>query len=327
MRIIYGTGSSSDSGGGGDAALDPQRFRNPVVTLGVFDGVHRGHRAVLARTREMAARKNGEVVVVTFDVHPRQLTTGRPPPLITSLAHRLLLLSRESVDVTVVLKFDEALRETPAEDFVEHILLGGIGAVGVVLGHDSHFGHDRRGNTDLLRRMLEPRGIPVEGTEPVTLSDGTVVSSSAIRAAVSNGDLDAAARLLGRPPALFGTVVRGDGRGRQLGFPTANLDMRHELRPGRGVYGAKTTIDGTTWPAVVNIGGRPTFTPEADEDTVEVHVLGFAGDLYGRDLEVTLFGKLRDEARFDGPAALRDQITNDCLDLLGRIRERTWSLV
>jgi riboflavin kinase/FMN adenylyltransferase len=294
----------------------------------VFDGVHRGHRAVLARTREMAARKNGEVVVLTFDVHPRKVTTGAPPPLITSLGHRLLLLGREGVDVTVVLRFDAAMRETPAETFVEEVLLRGIGAVGVVLGHDSHFGHDRRGNVDLLREMLEPRGIPVESTEPVTLAEGTVVSSSAIRLAVSTGDLVEAGRLLGRTPALFGTVVRGDQRGRTLGFPTANLDMRHELRPGRGVYGARTTIDGCTWPAVVNIGGRPTFRPEdGDGDTVEVHVLGFDGDLYGHDLEVTLFDKLRDERRFDGPEALRDQITRDCLAVLGRLREREWTLV
>jgi riboflavin kinase/FMN adenylyltransferase len=294
----------------------------------VFDGIHRGHRAVLARTREMAARKNGEVVVLTFDVHPRKVTTGAPPPLITSLAHRLLLLGREGVDVTVVLRFDAAMRETPAETFVEEVLLRGIGAVGVVLGHDSHFGHDRRGNVGLLREMLDPRGIPVESTEPVTLSEGTVVSSSAIRAAVSTGDLVEAGRLLGRTPALFGTVVRGDQRGRTLGFPTANLDMRHELRPGRGVYGARTTIAGRTWPAVVNIGGRPTFRPADDDgDTVEVHVLGFDGDLYGQDLEVTLFEKLRDEQRFDGPEALRDQITRDCLALLGRLREREWTLV
>ncbi len=324
MRTLYGTD-----------ALSPDRFRNPVVTIGVFDGIHRGHRAVLARTREMAARKNGEVVVLTFDVHPRKVTTGAPPPLITSLDHRLLLLGREGVDVTVVLRFDAALRETSAEDFVDDVLLRGIGAVGVVLGHDSHFGHDRRGNVDLLRSLLGPQDIPVESTEPVTLAEGNVVSSSAIRAAVTGGDLAEAGRLLGRTPALFGTVVRGEQRGRTLGFPTANLDMRHELRPGRGVYGARTTIDGQTWPAVVNIGGRPTFRPEDDvaaadhqpEDTVEVHVIGFDGDLYGRDLEVTLFDKLRDERRFDGVAALRDQITLDCLEMLARLREREWTLV
>ncbi len=344
MRTIHGTA------GGDGRGLDPARFRNPVVTIGVFDGMHRGHRAVLARTAEMAARKNGEVVVITFDVHPRAVTTGEPPPLITGLAHRLLLLARDGVDAAVVLRFDEALRETSAEDFVQRVLIDGIGAVGVVLGHDSHFGHDRRGNAQFLRRLLAPRGIPVESTAPVTLDDGTVVSSSAIRRAVASGDLAAAGRLLGRPPALFGTVIRGDGRGRELGFPTANLDMHHELRPARGVYGGKTTIDDRTWPAVVNIGARPTFTaaptragpgddPRAgpgvgpgvgdgtdDGDTVEVHVIGYEGDLYDRSVEVILFEKLRDETRFDGPEPLRDQITRDCLDLLGRLRERTWSL-
>ncbi len=394
MRTLYGTRS-----------LAPERFRNPVVTLGVFDGIHRGHRAVLARTREMAARRNGEVVVLTFDVHPRGLTVGCAPPLITSLEHRLALLAREGVDATVVLRFDEELRETSAEDFVEHVLLRGIGVVGVVLGHDAHFGHERRGDHALLARLLGPRGIPVERTEPVTLRDGTVVSSSAIREAVARCDLDAAARLLGRPPALFGRVVHGDGRGRALGFPTANLDLRQELRPGRGVYAGRTTLDGVTWPALVNIGARPTFrkppaaaapagaaataataaaigaagsgdasapsasasattaattaasgavcaagatsaaavagaaaaratasspSPDphdgADDDIVEVHILGLDADLYGRDLEVPLWTRLRDERRFESVDALRAQIAADALELLDRLADGTWSL-
>ncbi len=316
MRTFHGTDD-----------LAPDRFRRPVVTIGVFDGVHRGHRAVLARTREMAARQGGEVVVLTFDIHPRTLTTGHAPPLITSLGHRLLLLGREGVDSTVVLQFDEALRETPAIRFIDDVLVARIGVKGVVVGHDTHFGHRREGDHALLAARLVPRGIPVETTEPVTLRDGTVVSSSAIRAAVSSGDLDAAARLLGRPPALFGTVVRGDGRGKQLGFPTANLDMRHELRPGRGVYGGAARYDGVIRPAVVNIGGRPTFHPEAHEDTVEVHVLGWEGDLYGRDVEVTLFGKLRDERRFESVDALREQIAADCRELEERLASREWLLV
>ncbi len=316
MRTLYGS-----------VDLHPARFRNPVVTLGVFDGLHRGHRAVLARTRELAARVNGEVVVLTFDVHPRKVTTGEPPPLITSLAHRLLLLGREGADATVVLQFDQQLRTTSARQFVEQVLLAGIGAQGVVVGHDTHFGLDREGDHALLDEMLSPLGIPVERTEPVTLRDGTVVSSSAIRRAVAGGDLEMAARLLGRPPALFGTVVDGEGRGRALGFATANLDMRHELRPGRGVYAGKVRIDGRTWPAVVNIGGRPTFHPEGvDADTVEVHICGFEGDLYGRDVEVTLFDHLRPERRFDGPDALRTQIARDVMTTLERVRTGAWSL-
>ncbi len=315
MRVLHGT-----------ADLSPERFRRPVVTLGVFDGVHRGHRAVLARTREMAAREGGEVVVLTFDVHPHKLTVGRAPPLITSLPHRLALLAREGVDTTVVLRFDSSLRETTAQRFVEEVLLGRIGARGVVVGHDTHFGHDREGDHALLERILGPRGVPVLRTEAVTLDDGTVVSSSSIRAAVASGDLAAAARLLGRPPALFGVVVKGDGRGRTLGYPTANLDMQRELRPGRGVYAGHTTIDGVRYAAAINVGGRPTFFPEGeDADTVEVHVLDYDGDLYGLQLEVPLFGKLRDERKFDTPEALRAQIERDVADVTACMADDTWS--
>lgn len=309
----------------GSAGLAPDRFRRPVVTIGVFDGVHRGHRAVLARTRELAARSGGEVVVLTFDRHPRAVTEGRAPAEITSPAHRLHLLAREGVDTTIVLHFDDELREMQAERFVDDILLARIGVRGVVVGHDTHFGHHRGGSFELLRERLAPLGVPVERMEPVRLSDGTIVSSSAIRAAVARGDLDAAERLLGRAPALFGEVVRGDGRGKDLGFPTANLDLAGELHPNRGVYGAAVEIDGRTWPAVVNIGGRPTFHA-AGTETVEVHVLDWTGDLYGRVLEVFLLGKLRDEQRFDGPAALRAQIARDVASARERIATGAWRL-
>ncbi len=339
MRILRGT-----------SELSPERFRDPVVTIGVFDGVHRGHRVLLAQGREMAARAGGEFVVLTFHIHPRAVTTGDAPALITSLPHRLHLLEREGVDTTVVLHFDDALREMPARQFVEDILLTRIGVRGVALGYDSHFGHNREGGPELLQQLLGPRGIPVQATEAVCLrrdassagdagdvsscdvpGAGEIVSSSAIRAAVASRDLATAARLLGRPPALFGTVVKGDGRGRQLGIPTANLDLGGELRPQRGVYGAHVTVDGATYAAAVNIGGRPTFYPEDDgADTVEAHLIGFDGalhgDLYGRSLEVVLLGHLRDEQRFDGPDALRAQIERDIAVLLGRIEDGTWRL-
>lgn len=309
----------------GRAGLAPARFRRPVVTIGVFDGVHRGHRAVLARTREMAARIGGEVVVLTFDQHPRAITEGRAPAEITSPAHRLHLLAREGVDTTIVLQFDDELREMEAARFVDEVLVAGIGVHGVVVGHDTHFGHHRGGGFELLGEMLGPRGVPVERVDPVRLSDGTIVSSSAIRAAVGRGDLDAAERLLGRAPALFGTVVRGDGRGKDLGFPTANLDLAGELTPNRGVYGAAVEIGGRTFPAVVNIGGRPTFHADGAE-TVEVHVLGWSGDLYGQVLEVFLLGKVRDERRFDGPGALRAQIARDIEAAGERIATGAWRL-
>lgn len=318
MRTIHGT-----------AELVPARFRRPVATIGVFDGVHRGHRAVLARTREMAARIGGEVVVLTFHVHPRAVTVGQAPPLVTSLPHRIHLLAREGVDTTVVLHFDEVLRGMEAERFVEEVLVAGIGVHGVVAGHDTHFGHNRRGDPEMLRAMLEPRGIPVVRVEPVVLRDGVVVSSSAIRESVAAGDLDLAARMLGRPPALLGRVVSGDGRGKGLGFPTANLDLEGELRPGRGVYGAAVEIDGRTHAAAVNVGSRPTFRrgkSGAAEEVIEVHVVGWSGNLYGRRLEVFLFGRIRDERKFDSPEALRAQIAEDVAVLRERVLSGTWRL-
>lgn len=309
----------------GLTGVAPERFRTPVVTLGVFDGLHRGHRAVIARTREMASRVGGEVVVLTFHVHPRAVTEGLAPPLITSLPHKLRLLAREGVDSTIVLRFDEVFREMPAERFVRDVLVGAIGAHGVVAGHDTHFGHNRAGDATLLAEILGPFGVPVECTEPVRMTDGTVVSSSAIRDAVARGALDLAADLLGRPPALFGTVVRGDGRGRTLGFPTANLDLEGELRPSRGVYGAWVEIDGEHRAAVVNIGGRPTFHPEGTaSDTVEVHILDWTGDLYGVELEAFVLGKIRDERRFPGVDELKAQIALDIEDLRGRVRRGEW---
>lgn len=310
----------------GVAGLVPDRFRRPVVTIGVFDGVHRGHRVVLARTREIAARLGGEVVVLTFHQHPRAVTEGRSPPLVTSLAHRLHLLAREGVDTTVVLRFDEGLREMPAPRFVEDVLVAGIGVRGAVVGHDTHFGHHRRGDFDLLSAMLAPRGVPVERVDPIRLADGTVVSSSAIREAVARGDHAAAERLLGRPMALYGTVVRGDGRGRSVGFPTANLDLDGELAPGRGVYGGAVELDGRTWPAVLNVGVRPTFDGGGGPDVVEVHVPGWSGDLYGSVLEVFLLGRIRDERRFPGVDELRAQIGRDVEVLRERIASGAWRL-
>lgn len=311
----------------GADGVAPGMFRAPVVTIGVFDGVHRGHRRVIARAKEIAAPLGGEVVVVTFHVHPRAVTVGVAPPLITSLAHRLVLLGREGVDAAIVLHFDEALREMTAERFVDEFLVARIGVRALVLGHDSHFGRDRRGDFDLARAMLAPRGVPVEMVEPVRLADGRVVSSSSIRESVAKDDIVAAAELLGRPPALYGTVVRGDGRGRTLGYPTANLDLAGELRPTSGVYGAAVDVDGRAWPAVVNIGGRPTFHPEAGAAlAVEAHLVGFAGDLYGRSLEVRLLGRIRDERRFASAEELKAQIARDVEEMTGRVARGEWRL-
>jgi riboflavin kinase/FMN adenylyltransferase len=301
--------------------LAPGLFRKPVAALGVFDGVHLGHRAVIAETVALARDAGGEAVAVTFDIHPRVLVEGRGPGLITSLPHRLLLLERAGAAAAVVLRFDEALRDRSAESFLGDILLARMGIAGLVLGPDSHFGKDRRGNPELARSILEPRGVPVRAVGPVEGSRGPV-SSTAIRAAIRAGDLDGAASMLGRPVSVLGTVVRGDGRGRSLGAPTANLDLSHEIRPPRGVYVGRAVLPpGAPRDALVNVGGRPTFHPEGTaEDTVEAWFPGWEGDLYGAELEVEFLARLREERRFAGPGELKAQIRRDHAAMIEWIR-------
>ncbi len=301
--------------------LAPGLFRRPVAALGVFDGVHLGHRAVIAETAALALEAGGEAVAVTFDVHPRVVVEGRGPGLLTSLPHRLRLLADAGAAATVVLRFDEALRGLSAEEFLEGILLGRMGIAGLVLGPDSHFGKDRRGNAALARAVLGPRGVPVRDVGRVLCARGPV-SSTAIRASVRSGDLEGAAQMLGRPPSVLGTVVRGDGRGRTLGTPTANLDLSHEIRPPRGVYVGRAVLPGgEDRHALVNVGGRPTFHPEgAAEDTVEAWFPGWEGDLYGKELEVRFLARLREERRFAGPEELKAQIRRDHAAMVDWIR-------
>ena len=303
--------------------LSPELFRRPVAALGVFDGVHLGHRAVLAEAASLAAQSGGEPVAVTFDIHPRVVVDGKGPAVLTSLPHRLRLLDQAGAAAAVVLRFDEALRERSAEWFLEEVLVARMGIAGLVLGPDSHFGKDRRGNPALARSVLGARGIPVRSLERVVGPRGPV-SSTAVREAIRDGDLDRAAALLGRPPSLLGIVRRGDGRGRALGYPTANLDAGPEARPPRGVYAGRARLpDGRELPCLVNVGRRPTFAPEESPDTVEAWIPGFDGDLYGEFLEVAFLLRLREERRFAGPDELRAQIGLDHAAMVEWIRRGT----
>ncbi|MCC6405826.1 MAG: bifunctional riboflavin kinase/FAD synthetase [Planctomycetes bacterium] len=283
-----------------------------VVSIGVFDGVHLGHRATLeanlVRSRALGARST----VVTFGRHPKHVLLGREPKTLTSLEHRLELFRRLGIEHAVVLTFDESLRSLEAERFVREFLLAELGARAFVLGFDSKFGRDRRGTAELLQAL----GLDVQVVGQV-LVGGHAVSSTAIREAVELGDLEAARRMLGRRVSVLGTVVPGDALGRKLGFPTANLDLHHELHPPGGVYACwvRPIGDGGPLPAtaqaVANIGTRPTVDATASRPRVEVHVLDFAGDLYGRSLEVDFVARLRGEQRFAGVDELRAQIGRD----------------
>jgi riboflavin kinase / FMN adenylyltransferase len=298
-------------------------IRRPVVTLGVFDGVHVGHRYVLDQLTRLARERQGESVVVTFRDHPRAIIDGRAPQLITSLPHRVRLFEHLGIDATVVLDFDTTLRNTSAEDFIRLVFCDTLHAEVVLLGFNCRFGKGGVGDFELLQKMSGECRFEARQAERVTLGSRGV-SSTEIRAAILRGDLEEAARMLGRPVSILGTVIAGDGRGRQLGWPTANLDLHHEVRPPRGVYGCEVDVEGKRFPALCNIGVRPTFTkgvPRSGDETsweirdstehVEVHLLGFRGDLYGRDLEVLFLTRLRDERAFAGKDALLAQLAAD----------------
>ncbi|MDP6519035.1 MAG: riboflavin biosynthesis protein RibF [Planctomycetota bacterium] len=310
-----------------DAAELPPAPPPAVVSVGVFDGVHLGHQAILAANVARAAATESAPTVVTFGRHPKALLLGRAPRTLTTLAHRLELFQRAGIAHTVVLPFSEALRSQSAEDFTRTFLEDGLAASALVLGFDNKFGRDREGTPEALAAL----GHTVQ-VVPKVLVNGRAVSSTAIREAVSLGDLPAAASMLGRPPSVFGEVVAGRRLGRELGFPTANLDLHHELHPPAGVYATLvrrteparapqgSSDSASLLPSVTNIGHRPTVEGERDRSsgrqssqrmTIETHLLDFEEDLYGEHLEVLFLANLRPEEHFPNLAALTDQIGRD----------------
>jgi len=298
----------------GFEALSPGHFKNPVATIGVFDGIHQGHRAVFEATRDLARELDGESVVVTFDNHPRGVVAGRAPAMLTSVTHRLILLQRIGLDHAVVLPFTKELMATPAREFADRVFRDGIGVKGIVLGFDSRFGKNREGDEELLREWVAGKDIRIRSAPPV-LVDGRPISSSVIRAAIAEGDHDRAQAMLGRPVAVYGTVVPGSGRGADLGFATANLDVAHELCPPNGVYAAWACCVGRWHPALVNIGTRPTFEGTDAPVLVEVHIPGVEGELYGLEVEVQFIRRLRDEKRFENADALIARLNEDRAEL------------
>ncbi|MBI2900264.1 MAG: riboflavin biosynthesis protein RibF [Planctomycetes bacterium] len=300
-----------------DALPDP-RLRGCAVTWGVFDGVHLGHRKVLARLLEIAG--DAPSVVVTFDRHPAEILHGKPVPLLVPVEERLRLIAACGVGFAVMIPFTREFAQTTAEGFVRDVAVGRIGARAILLGHDSHFGRDRRGDFELLARVGTECGVRVEACGPEVFQ-GRPVSSTAIRRAVAEGRLEDAAAMLGRPVSCRGVVVRGDRRGAALGFPTANLDLAPGVRPLRGVYAVETSVDGRAFAGVANLGCRPTFHGEGAPEVLEVHLLDYAGgDLYGRTLEVRFLYRVREERNFRGPEEVRRQIEADVAAVRERMR-------
>jgi len=291
-------------------SLPDPRLRSPIVTWGVFDGVHRGHRRVIEQVLSWARAEGVPSAVTTFDRHPEEVLRGRKVPLVTPLGERLHLIGALGSDFCVVLNFTVEFSKITAEEFIRGIVAERMRARGIVLGHDSRFGRDRAGDLEFLSRLGRDVGLEVRQSEP-EIFRGRPVSSSLIREAVFAGRLEDATYLLGRPPSVIGTVVRGDRRGTALGFPTANLELHHAVKPPPGVYAAEVPLGGKVYRAVVNIGTRPTFK-EGGGETLEAHLLDYAGgDLYGRVAEVRFLARIRDEKKFDGPEELKRQISAD----------------
>ncbi len=286
-----------------------------AVTIGVYDGVHLGHQAVIRTTQTHAERLGVGTAVVTFDRHPATLLRPESAPLLlTSLDQKLELLDAAGVDCTYVVHFDEARSKEQAEDFVAEVLVGRMAARAVVVGEDFHFGHQRGGNVALLREMGARHGFEVDGLSLLGRDDATEpVSSTAIRRSLAGGDVAAAGRMLGRPYELRGTVVAGDQRGRQIGFPTANIPVPRAMAvPADAVYaGWYLHPDGTRHPAALNLGRRPTFYEHADTSLLEAHLIDFEGDLYDDLARVQFVELLRSEVRFESVEALAAQLERD----------------
>jgi riboflavin kinase/FMN adenylyltransferase len=284
--------------------------RPSAVTIGFFDGVHRGHQAVIGRTVDVAKARELRPVAVTFDRHPLQtLSPGKVPPLLTTLRRKAALVEALGVQTLFVLEFTDEVSRWEPEAFVERVLVRGLATRHVVIGTNFTFGHRAAGNLAVLEGLGPAKGFDVEAVGLFKL-DGRPVSSTSVREALIEGHLGWPEAALGRRYTVEGAVVPGAGRGRGLGFPTANLRTPDGiLLPGRGVYAGRAWHNGEAWPAAVNIGTNPTFGPEPLH--LEAHLVGFDGALMGEVLTVEFWARLRDEVRFDSPASLARQIAED----------------
>ncbi len=290
-----------------------------MVAVGLFDGVHRGHRYLLETTRDWAAELRAVAVVVTFAPHPEELLHGNPPPLVVSPAHRVRLIHALGIARAWLFPLTAEIMRMTAREFVAQYVRDALGAVGLIVGFDHRLGSDRAGYATLHELGAE-LGVEVRQCAPF-LVGGQPVSSTAVRKAIVGGDLARAEQLLGRRVSVMGRVVEGKKIGRTLGFPTANLQTTHEAVVPCGIYAGEVTIDGRTLRAAVSVGAGPTVQPPAVEagrgafqerlHTVEVHVIDYAGELLGKELEVRIERKLRDEQRFASIDALVAQIRAD----------------
>ena len=308
----------------------PRPPQGTVVTIGAYDGVHRGHREVIATMQRIAADRNYATAVVTFDRHPASVVRPQSAPrLLTNLDQKLELLGETGLDYALVIHFDEDRSQESAEDFVREVLVGCLNAKLVVVGADFHFGHRRRGNVPLLEEMgrelgFEVNGLALVGQDGAPARDEEQVSSTAIRRALVAGDVALAHRLLGREYEIRGTVEQGDARGREWGFPTANVAVPDDiLLPADGIYaGWYERPNGDCIAAAISLGRRPTVYDAQPYRLLEAHLLDWDGDLYGETARVRFVERLRDELKFDSVDALLEQMARDCDEARRRLDRR-----
>ena len=281
------------------------------LAIGVFDGVHLGHQAVISTSAEHARVSKGTPVVVTFDPHPEKiLRPEKAPHLLTATPHKIALIRTLGVRHLLIITFDRQFAATEPEDFVQWLVQHSKPLREICVGHEWSFGKNRRGNLELLTRLGAKFDFNVVGFPPVTVN-GEIVSSTTIRRAVETGDFKKAAAMLGREYTILGTVVHGDDLGKKIGFPTANLSAHSEQFPPNGVYFAEAILNGERLPGVVNLGLRPTMSSGKSDRVLEIHLLDFERDIYGKDLQLRFVRYLRPEKKFENVDALVQQIQRD----------------
>ncbi len=300
------------------------RDLRPVVSVGSFDGVHLGHQYLLNELVEWAKREHAPSVVVTFRRHPRAITLGRDMPSLNSPEQKLRLLYKAGIDSVIMLDFDESVRNLNAQSFLVDVIKGHLGARGMLVGFNNRIGKDGEGTFERLHQLGLEHGVEVRHSDPLAVS-GQAMSSSAIRNHVAAGDFLWARKLLGRPYSIGGVVQHGDKRGRTIGFPTANLPLEGLAYPPQGVYGVRLKIDGAWHTGAANIGTRPTVDPARHTPLLEVHVLDYDGDLYGRELEVIFLFHVRAEKKFAGLPELKTQLARDIDEIRRRAAEEQFA--
>jgi riboflavin kinase / FMN adenylyltransferase len=290
------------------------KFKNAVITIGTFDGVHLGHQKLIERINQIAATHQGESVVITFHPHPRFVVNpdDKSLKLINTLEEKIQLLGKYKIDNLVVVPFTLAFSQQAAIEYVKNFLVGNFKPSTIVIGYDHHFGQNRSGNISLLKEYATIFGYKVEEISKEMLED-IDISSTKIRKALADGNVKIAGELMGHYYFLTGFVVKGDQNGRKIGFPTANIQLpvHYKLIPKNGVYAVKVKINQSLYCGMLNIGYRPTF--EGANKSIEVHVFDFNQDIYGEEIQVKFVDYLREEKKFDSLEALKKQLTEDAI--------------